>query len=409
TGDPLYLDVKSVYYGKENQPLILGGRYGLSSKDTTPAMILSVYENMTGEQKDQFTVGINDDVTFTSLKYEANNEISDTDSTELLFFGLGSDGTVGASKNITKILGDHTSLYSQAYASYDSKKAGGVTRMHLRFSKNPIRSTYLVNYPHFVSCSTDTYLKKYDMLKGLRQNGTFLLNTQTPKEEIDKLLPNRVKRQLAQKKAKFFIINAVDLAYEIGLGRRINTIMQSAFFKLNDHLMDAAEANKYMKQYAEKTYGRKGDAIVQLNEAAIDAGYINLVEVEVNPDWAVLEDEVAADTSSRPDFVRKIADVVNAIEGDSLPVSAFLGYEDAHMENGSSAYEKRGVANYVPEWRSENCIQCNQCVFACPHAVIRGFLADENEVANAPEGAKLLDAKGKNMAGMKFSIQVSTL
>jgi len=408
-GDPLYLDVKSVFYGKEKEPLILGGRYGLSSKDTTPAMILSVYENMAGEQKDQFTVGIIDDVTHTSLKFESNNDITDKDSTELLFFGLGSDGTVGASKNITKILGDNTSLYSQAYASYDSKKAGGVTRMHLRFSKNPIRSTYLVNYPHFVSCSTDTYLRKYDMLKGLRQNGTFLLNTQTSKENIEQLLPNRVKRQLAQKKAKFFIINAVDLAYEIGLGRRINTIMQSAFFKLNDHLMDADKANKYMKKYAKKTYGRKGDAIVQLNAAAIDAGYINLVEVDVNPDWAVLVDEVAADRGSRPDFVRKIADVVNAIEGDSLPVSAFLGYEDAHMDNGSTAYEKRGVANYVPEWRSENCIQCNACVFACPHAVIRGFLADETEAANAPEGTKLLDAKGKNMAGMKFSIQISAL
>lgn len=409
TGDPLYLDVKSIYYGKEQAPLILGGRYGLSSKDTTPAMIKSVYENMAESQKDQFTVGIDDDVTFTSLKFESNDEITDKDATELLFFGLGSDGTVGACKNITKILGDHTSLYSQAYASYDSKKAGGVTRMHLRFSKNPIRSTYLVNYPNFVSCSTDTYLTKYDMLKGLKQGGTFLLNTQTPKEDVEKLLPNKVKRQLAQKKAKFYIINAVDLAYEIGLGRRINTIMQSAFFKLNDHLMNADEANKYMKKYSEKTYGRKGDAVVLMNEAAIDAGYINLVEIKVNPDWAVLEDAALSDTSSRPDFVKKIADVVNAIEGDSLPVSAFLGYEDAHMENGSTAYEKRGIANYVPEWKSENCIQCNACVFACPHAVIRAFLADGTEVEKAPEGTKFLDAKGKNMEGMKFTIQVSTL
>ncbi len=408
-GDPLYLDVKSVYYTQANQPVILGGRYGLSSKDTTPAMILSVYENMAGEQKDQFTIGIEDDVTHTSLKYASNNDITDKDTTELLFFGLGSDGTVGATKNITKIIGDHTSLYSQAYASYDSKKAGGVTRMHVRFSKNPIKSTYLVNYPHFVSCSTDSYLTKYDMLKGLRQGGTFLLNTQTPKEDVENLLPNKVKRQLAQKKAKFYIINAVDLAYEIGLGRRINTIMQSAFFKLNDNLLHADDANKYMKAYAEKTYGRKGDAIVQMNAAAIDAGYINLEEIKVNPDWAVLEDEVVVEDQNRPDYVRKIADIVNAIEGDSLPVSAFLGYEDAHMENGSTAYEKRGVANYVPEWRSENCIQCNQCVFACPHAVIRSFLVDETEQANAPEGAKLLDAKGKGMEGMKFTIQVSTL
>ncbi|TNF09852.1 MAG: pyruvate:ferredoxin (flavodoxin) oxidoreductase [Bacillota bacterium] len=409
TGDPLFLDVQSVYYGAEKQPLILGGRYGLSSKDTTPALILSVYDNMAGAQKNHFTVGINDDVTHTSLKVDYTFDLQDKDTTELLFFGLGSDGTVGATKNITKIIGDHTSLYSQAYASYDSKKAGGVTRMHVRFSNKPIKSTYLVNYPQFVSCSTDTYLTKYDMLKGLREGGTFLLNTTTPKDEISNLLPNKVKRQLAQKKAKFFIINAVDLAYEIGLGRRINTIMQSAFFKLNDHLLNADDANKYMKEYAEKTYGRKGEAIIEQNFAAIDAGYTHMVEVKVPAEWAILEDEEQADTSNRPDFVKRIADIVNAIEGDSLPVSAFLGYEDAHMDNGSSAYEKRGIANFVPEWRSENCIQCNQCVFACPHAVIRGFLADESEAANAPEGAKMLQAKGKGMEGYKFTIQVSTL
>jgi pyruvate-ferredoxin/flavodoxin oxidoreductase len=247
------------------------------------------------------------------------------------------------------------------------------------------------------------------MLKGLREGGTFLLNTTTPKEEIATLLPNKVKRQLAQKKAKFYIINAVDLAYEIGLGRRINTIMQSAFFKLNDTLLNADDANKYMKSYAKKEYGRKGEAIVEQNYAAIDAGYKHIVEVSVPAEWALLEDEETRDSSNRPDFVRKIADIVNAIEGDSLPVSTFLGYEDAHMVNGSSAYEKRGIANFVPEWRSENCIQCNQCVFACPHAVIRGFLADESEAANAPEGAKMLQAKGKGMEGYKFTIQVSTL
>ncbi|BCR36589.1 pyruvate:ferredoxin (flavodoxin) oxidoreductase [Mariniplasma anaerobium] len=409
TGNPLYLDVKSVYYGTKEQPQILGGIYGLSSKDTTPAMIVSVFENMVGEQKDQFTVGINDDVTHTSLTIDTSLDLADANTTELLFFGLGSDGTVGASKNITKIIGDNTSFYSQAYAAYDSKKAGGVTRMHLRFSDKPIRSTYLVNYPNFVSCSTDTYLTKYDMLKGLKTGGTFLLNTQTPKEEIEAHLPNNVKRQLAIKKAKFYIINAVDLAYEIGLGRRINTIMQSAFFKLNDHLLNAEKANKLMKSYAKKAYGRKGDAVVKLNEQAIDAGYINLVEINVNPEWATLKDSVEVIDDNRPDFVKKIADVVNAIEGDSLPVSAFLGYEDAHMENGSTAYEKRGIANYVPEWKSENCIQCNQCVFACPHGVIRSFLSNEQEVADAPEGAKFLDARGKDFAGYKFSIQVSTL
>jgi pyruvate-ferredoxin/flavodoxin oxidoreductase len=409
SGDPLYLDVKSIYYDQTNQPVILGGRYGLSSKDMTPGLVLAVYENMFGPMKDRFTVGIHDDVSHTSLPIKADIDLTDKDTTELLFYGLGSDGTVGATKNITKIIGDHTSLYSQAYASYDSKKAGGVTRMHVRFSKRPIRSTYLVNYPQFVSCSVDTYLAKYDMLKGLKDGGTFLLNTTTPADQIDTLLPNKVKRQLAQKKARFYIINAVELAYEIGLGRRINTIMQSAFFKLNDNLMNAEDANKYMKEYADKTYGRKGGAIIEQNYAAIDAGYMHLVEIKVNPDWALLEDAVKADTSDRPDFVRKIADIVNAMEGDSLPVSAFLGYEDAHMENGGTAYEKRGIANFVPEWRSENCIQCNQCVFACPHAVIRAFLADGTEAQNAPEGAKMLQAKGKGMEGYKFTIQVSTL
>lgn len=407
-GNPLYLDVKSVYYGRENQPVILGGVYGLSSKDTTPAMILPVFENMTHAMKDQFTVGIVDDVTMTSLPFDPNLDISDLDTTELLFFGLGSDGTVGATKNIVKIVGDHTDLYSQAYSSYDSKKAGGVTRMHVRFSKNPIRSTYLCNHPQFVSCSTDAYLTKYDMLRGLKEGGTFLLNTTVQPDHIEELLPNKVKKQLAQKKAKFYIINAVDLAYEIGLGRRINTIMQSAFFALNETIMNPQEANMYMKEYAEKSYGRKGDSIVEQNFAAIDAGYHSLVEVAVKPEWAMLESEVAHETN-RPDFVKKIADVVNAIEGYSLPVSAFVGYEDGHMDNGSSAYEKRGIANFVPEWVSENCIQCNQCVFACPHAVIRSFLVDVQELAASPEGAKMLDAKGKGIDQYKFTIQISTL
>ena len=400
--------MKAVYYGRENQPVILGGVYGLSSKDTTPAMILPVFENMTHAMKDQFTVGIVDDVTMTSLPFDPNLDISDLDTTELLFFGLGSDGTVGATKNIVKIVGDHTDLYSQAYSSYDSKKAGGVTRMHVRFSKNPIRSTYLCNHPQFVSCSTDAYLTKYDMLRGLKEGGTFLLNTTVQPDHIEELLPNKVKKQLAQKKAKFYIINAVDLAYEIGLGRRINTIMQSAFFALNETIMNPQEANMYMKEYAEKSYGRKGDSIVEQNFAAIDAGYHSLVEVAVKPEWAMLESEVAHETN-RPDFVKKIADVVNAIEGYSLPVSAFVGYEDGHMDNGSSAYEKRGIANFVPEWVSENCIQCNQCVFACPHAVIRSFLVDVQELAASPEGAKMLDAKGKGIDQYKFTIQISTL
>lgn len=408
TGEPLYLDVKSMFYGKENQPDVIGGRYGLSSKDTTPTMINAVYNNLAGAKKDNFTVGIKDDVTFTSIDYSENIDVTDKETTELLFFGLGSDGTVGASKNIVKIIGDNTKLYSQAYAAYDSKKAGGVTRMHLRFSPHTIKSTYLVSNPHFVSCSADTYLQKYDMIKGLRQGGKFLLNTQVSKDDIEAFLPNKVKRQLAQKAAKFYIINAVDLAYEIGLGRRTNTIMQSAQLSLLDHVMPFEKAEKLMKKYAEKSYGRKGDAVLEMNYAGIEAGYKHLVEIPVKAEWALLEDD-AKEKGSRPSFVKNIADIVNAIEGDSLPVSAFLGYEDGHMEMGTAAYEKRGIANFVPEWIAENCIQCNQCVFACPHAVIRAFLATDEEATNAPDGAKMIPGKGKNLTEYKYTIQVSTL
>lgn len=406
-GEPLYLDVKSIYYNKEKQPEIIGGVYGLSSKDTTPDMIYAVYENLKGEMKNKFTLGIIDDVTHTSLEVKPIGITSN--STDILFYGLGSDGTVGATKNITKIIGDHTDLHSQAYASYDSKKAGGVTRLHVRFSDMPIRAPYLVNNPSFVSCSTDTYLKKYDMLKGLQQKGTFLLNTQKSLEEIEEFLPNKIKRQLALKEAKFYIINAVDIAYDLGLGRRINTIMQSAFFKLNPHLMREKKALICMKEYATESYGKRGEEILSANHKAIDAGYDALIEVPVKSEWSLLKDDDAEKRKPRTDFVSKIADVVNQIEGDSLPVSSFIGYEDGHMELGTTKYEKRGIANYIPEWISENCIQCNQCVFACPHAVIRGFLVNESEVAGAPEGAKMARAKGRGLEEYQYTIQVSAL
>ncbi len=408
-GEPLYLDVKALYYGKENAPVIIGGRYGLSSKDTTPDMIYAIYKNLRGEQKDRFTVGINDDVSYSSLDCSEEIDVQDKDTTELLFFGLGSDGTVGACKNTSKIIGDNTDLYSQSYAAYDSKKSGGSTRLHLRFGKNPIRSTYLVNKPHFVSCSTDAYLGKFDMIKGLRDGGTFLLNTVTPKEEIEEFLPNSVKIQLAKKHAKFYIINAVDLAVQIGLGRRTNTIMQSAFFKLNEHIMPYEKAQELMKKYAAKTYAKKGEAIIKLNYDAIDAGASGLVEIEVKDSWANLTPETKTVDLNRPEFVREIADVINAIEGDSLPVSAFKKYPDGHMINGSAAYEKRGVANDVPSWISENCIQCNQCAFVCPHATIRPFLANEEEVKNASEGTKFLKAVGKGLETYKYTLQVSVL
>jgi pyruvate-ferredoxin/flavodoxin oxidoreductase len=407
-GEPLYLDIKSVYYGKENAPLILGGRYGLSSKDTTPGQIVAVYNNLVGEQKDRFTIGINDDVNYTSLK-EVDVDLENEDMTELLFFGFGSDGTVGASKNTIKIIGENTDLYGQAYSSYDSKKSGGVTRMHLRFGKKPIRSTYLVNHPHFVSCSKDSYLNMYDMIGGLRQGGTFLLNTVTPASEVEGFLPAKIKKQLAEKEAKLFIINAVKLAEQAGLKGRTNTIMQSAFFALNQQIMPYDTAKKLMKKYIEKLYGRKGHDIVEMNWKAVDLGQEGLTEIEVKPEWKNLEVPKVEVDMSRPQFVRDIADKVNAIKGYDLPVSVFEGREDGTMDNGSAAYEKRGVADYVPEWISDNCIQCNQCAFSCPHAVIRPFLLTEEEMKNAPEGLKTLPAKGKGLEGLQYKIQISTL
>ena len=408
SGEPLYLDVKSVLYGKENQPIVVGGRYGLSSKDTTPAQIFAVYRNLEGEFKDQFTIGIVDDVMNSSLELEVAPHTIDPDTTELLFFGLGGDGTVGAVKNISKIIGDFTDLYGQAYASYDSKKSGGVTRMHLRFGKNPIRSTYLVNNPHFVSCSQDSYLTRFDLIRGIRDGGTFLLSTSRNPEEMEELIPNNVKRILAERNAKLYIIHAYELAKEIGEIKLLSTIMQSAFFKLNPQIMPFEEAQDAMKKFAKKTFSKKGEAIVKMNYEAVDRGGDGLIEIEVKPEWAKLS-FVREVEESRPDFVKNIADKVNAIEGYDLPVSAFLGIEDGQIPNGTTAYEKRGIAEEVSTWISENCIQCNQCAYACPHACIRPILATEEEVKNAPVEANWVDARGKGLEGLKYRIQVSVL
>ncbi len=408
-GEPLYLDVRSVFYGKKDAPVVIGGRYGLSSKDTTPAQIKAVFDNLQGEQKNGFTIGINDDVNHTSLDEQAPISTIDPSTTELLFYGFGSDGTVGASKNTIKIIGDNTDLYAQGYAAYDSRKSGGVTRFHMRFSEQPIRSTYFVNHPHFVSCSKDSYLEKYDMIAGMRDGGTFLLNTVRPKDEVEDLLPNKVKKQLAQKGGKFYIINAVKLAEEIGLGERINTIMQSAFFALNEHIVGYDEAQKLMKEYAKKAYGRKGEEIVNKNYQAIEKGKEGLIEIEVKDSWKDLKVESEENENAKPGFVADIAEPVNQLEGYSLPTSAFEDYADGTMENGSTAYEKRGVANYTPRWNPETCIQCNQCAFACPHGVIRPYLLTDEEMANAPEGMATLDARGKGIDDLKYKIQISTL
>ena len=409
--EPLALDVIAAFAGVKDAPKIVCGRYGLSSKDTNPDLINAVFDNLKERSpKDHFVLGVNDDVNHSSLEVKESIDVADPTTTELLFFGLGGDGIVGACKNISKIVGDYTDLYAQSYAAYDSKKSGGSTRLHLRFSKNPIRSTYLVNQPHFVACTTDAYLAKFDMIDGLREGGTFLLNTVVDADNIEKLLPNRYKRLLAQKHAKLYIINAYDGAKRAGFraGLGVNTIIQSAFFKLNQNIMDYEEAKQHMKDFATKTYLKKGQDVVDQNHQAIDFGGDLLVEVKVKSSWANLKDEKAKVDESRPAFVREIADVINSIKGDSLPLSVFAKYgQDSHMPAGTAALEKRGVATAVPLWVSENCIQCNSCAFACPHACIRPFLCDEQEVANAPEGAQFLDATG--FKGYKFHLSISTL
>lgn len=410
-GEPLYLDIKTAYYGKENAPVIVGGRYGLSSKDVDPAQMITIYENLNLDTpKNGFTVGIVDDVSFTSLPVGDKISLSDSDCIECLFYGLGADGTVGANKNSIKIIGDKTDLYAQAYFAYDSKKSGGYTRSHLRFGKKPIRSTYLVSNPHFIACSVAAYLDIYDVVDGLRDGGTFLLNSIWDAQKTVEKIPNRVKRILAQKNANFYILNATKLAYEIGLGNRTNTIMQSAFFKLSG-IINYEEAQKYMKEYAYKTYHKKGDKIVEMNYKAIDEGASELVKIEIDPSWINLKDEIKEDKYKGSSFVENIVKPMNAARGDSLPVSAFVGYEDGSFESGTTEFEKRGVGVMVPKWIGENCIQCNQCAFVCPHAVIRPFLIDENEMSNAPQGVKdkAIDAKGKELAGLKYKIQVSPL
>ncbi len=413
-GEPLYLDMRAAFYGQPNAPIIVGGRYGLSSKDVDPAQMLAVFENLKlDEPKNDFTVGIVDDVTFKSLPVGKKMSLGEAETKECLFYGLGADGTVGANKSSIKIIGDETDMYAQAYFAYDSKKSGGFTRSHLRFGKHPIRSTYLVSNPHFVACSVAAYLELYDVVDGIREHGTFLLNSIWDAEETLNRIPNKVKRILAEKKAKFYIINATKLARDIGLGNRSNTIMQSAFFKLAE-IINFEEAQAFMKKQAYKTYHKKGEQIVELNYKAIDVGANGLIEVAVDPSWVTLQDEVKQEevvAYKGTPFVEAIAKPVNAARGDTLPVSVFKGYEDGTFEHGTTEYEKRGVGVTVPKWIEENCIQCNQCAFVCPHAVIRPFLINDAEFAAAPEGVKAhaIEAKGKELKGLKYKIQVSAL
>ncbi len=409
TGEPLYLDVRDIFYGRENMALIVGGRYGLSSKDTTPGQIIAVFDNLRQpEPKNGFTIGITDDVTFTSLPVKESFSTAPKGTFAAKFFGIGSDGTVGANKNSLKIIGDHTDMYAQAYFAYDAKKSGGVTVSHLRFGKKPIRSTYLVIRPDFVACHVPSYLEQYDMLKGLKKGGTFLLNSIWDAEETKRRLPDHIKKYLAENEISFYIINATEIAEEIGLGTRTNSIMQAAFFKLAD-VIPYDEAMGYMKEAVDATYGKKGDDIIRMNYAAIEKGADGLVRVEVPAEWKDIVTDADAARGEVPEFVREIADPMNRLDGDSLPVSVFSDMPDGTFPPGTTAYEKRGIAVHVPEWQPDECIQCNQCAYVCPHAVIRPFLLDADEAAAVPEGTRLVDAKGKGLDGFKFRIQISPL
>ena len=407
-GEPLYLDVKECYYGKENAPVIVGGRYGLASKDTTPAQILSVYENLALPMpKDHFTLGIVDDVTFTSLPLMPEMALADASTYEAKFFGLGADGTVGANKNSVKIIGDNTNKYCQAYFAYDSKKSGGFTCSHLRFGDKPIRSTYLVNTPNFVACHVQAYLNMYDVTRGLRDGGTFLLNTIWDGEELAKNLPNHVKRYFAQHNITVFYINATKIAQEIGLGNRTNTILQSAFFRITE-VIPVDLAIEQMKKFIVKSYGKKGQDVVDKNYAAVDRGGEYHV-LTVDPSWANLPDDPKA-TNDDPAFINDIVRPINAQDGDLLKVSDFESMPDGTWEQGTAQYEKRGVAAFVPEWIEENCIQCNKCAFVCPHATIRPFVLTAEETAASPFGeAGTIPALGPTFKGMRFIQAVDVL
>jgi len=407
-GEPLYLDVRDLYYGKENAPIIVGGRYGLSSKDTTPAQIISVFNNLKqSEPKNKFTVGIEDDVTFTSLPLLPEISLSPEGTYEAKFYGLGSDGTVGANKNSIKIIGDSTDKYVQAYFAYDSKKSGGITTSHLRFGDSLIRSTYLVTTPDFVACHVSAYLTKYDMLKGLKKGGTFLLNSIWDEEKTKNHLPESYKKYMAENDIKFYIINATKIAAEIGLGSRTNTIMQSAFFKIAE-VIPYENAVTEMKSAIVKTFSMKGEKIVNMNYNAVDKGG-DVVEVKVPAEWANLKGEDVADTKEYPDFVKNVVNPINALKGDDLPVSTFVNREDGTFPQGTTAFEKRGIAVEVPEWIADNCIQCNQCAYVCPHGVIRPFLFDDEDIAKAPAEINTIPAVGKDLKGYGFRIQVSAL
>ncbi|WP_099223505.1 pyruvate:ferredoxin (flavodoxin) oxidoreductase [Listeria costaricensis] len=408
-GEPLLLDVQSAFYNSSMHPLIIGGRYGLGSKDVTPDQILGVYSHLASESpKPRFTIGIVDDVTHLSLPPVGVKDLTNASTYQCKFWGFGSDGTVGANKAAIKIIGDHTDLNVQGYFSYDSKKSGGLTVSHLRFGEERIRSAYLITHPNFVSCSTAAYLKSYDLLEGLRPGGTFLLNTVWEGEQLERHLPAKMRRFIAENDIQFYTINAIKIAGEVGLGRRINTIMQTAFFKLTN-ILPFEEALAELKDSAVRTYGKKDMRVAEKNIAAMDQAISRLTKVDVPDSWREAVDKPAAAQMDAPDYVKNILQPVNALQGDALSVGALIqnGMEDGSYPQGTAAYEKRGIALEVPEWIAENCTMCNECAFVCPHAAIRPILADEEEAASAPKGFITREMRGKD--GLRYRIQVSPL
>lgn len=405
-GEPLYLDVRAAFYASDRKPMIIGGRYGLGSKDLLPGDIVAVFDNLaSAEPKNNFTISITDDVTNTSLPCVAGVDVTPAGTKGCKFWGLGSDGTVGANKSAIKIIGDHTDMYAQGYFSYDSKKSGGVTVSHLRFGHTPIMAPYLIDAADFVAVHNQSYVHKYDVTAGLKKGGTFLLNCNWNAEELDAQLPGQLKRYIAKNDIKFYMIDAVKIAQEIGLGGRINMIMQSAFFKLAD-IIPLADAVKYLKDAVEHSYGKKGQNIVDMNNAAIDKGIDAIVAVDVPASWAEAGD-TAAEAATGNEFVDKLLVPMNKLEGDKLPVSAFADYADGTFPSGTAAYEKRGIAIDVPEWQMDTCIQCNQCAFVCPHAAIRPVLMTEEEAAKAP--ATLPSKPAIGAKGLMFSMSISPL
>ncbi|EPY2283072.1 pyruvate:ferredoxin (flavodoxin) oxidoreductase [Clostridium sporogenes] len=403
--EPLYLDVKNAFYGKEWQPTIVGGRYGLGSKEVYPSHILSVFENLKkDEPKDGFTIGIVDDVTNTSLEESEAINTTPAGTTACKFWGLGSDGTVGANKSAIKIIGDHTDMYAQGYFAYDSKKSGGITISHLRFGKSPIQSPYLINQADFVACHNQSYVYKYNVLEGLKKGGRFLLNTIWTPEEVEEHLPASMKKYIAENNIEFYTLNAVKIAQGIGLGGRINMICQAAFFKIAN-IIPVEDAVKYLKDAVVTNYGKKGQKIIDMNNAAIDEGVNAIVKIEVPASWKDAKCEGACEAKENPEFIKNIVEPMNRQEGDKLPVSAFKGMEDGTFPSGTAAYEKRGIAINVPEWQLDKCIQCNQCSYVCPHAVIRPVLLTDEEVKNAPEGFKSKPAVGAK--GLNFTMAIS--